>query len=185
MSAAARRWFKRLGGGYSLLLALSLAACLALRGIDVTLEAAGDSLLLVVRLVPIFIGALIVGGLVQALLPRDIIGRWLGSESGIKGLAIGSVAGLLTPGGPFIAFPLVIALFNAGADIGALMAFVTAWATMGLHRIVIWDMPLLGFDIAALRFLVSIPLPLIAGWVARRIAPAIMSPDALLPGGDD
>jgi hypothetical protein len=40
---------------------------------------------------------------------------------------------------------------------------------MGLQRILIWDVPFMGAEFAMLRFIVCIPLPVIAGLIARRL----------------
>lgn len=182
MRGTLRRWFSRLGGWYSMLLLVSLALCWQMKGSEVVADSVEESTLLIVELLPVYAGVLLAGGFAQALLPRDLIARWLGTESGFKGLAIGALAGLITPGGPFVAFPMVLALFNAGADVGALLAFLSSWAMLGLHRFVIWDVPLLGFDIAMLRFIVCLPLPLLAGWLARGLRPLFSSPTGPVPG---
>ena len=41
---------------------------------------------------------------------------------GMKGILIASAAGAISPGGPFINFPLVAALYQAGAGVGAPLA---------------------------------------------------------------
>jgi uncharacterized membrane protein YraQ (UPF0718 family) len=80
------------------------------------------------------------------------------------------VAGALTPGGPFASFPLVVALFEAGAGYGAAVAYLTAWTGISLQRAIVWEWPLLGPEITIVRNLVSIPLPIIAGLIARALA---------------
>ncbi|MCB1743899.1 MAG: hypothetical protein KDK91_26230, partial [Gammaproteobacteria bacterium] len=46
------------------------------------------------------------------------------------------------------------------------ITFLTAWATLGFHRILMWEMPLMGPQFALVRYLSSLPLPLLAGLVA-------------------
>jgi uncharacterized membrane protein YraQ (UPF0718 family) len=101
----------------------------------------------------------------------------MGAESGWRGLAIASLAGIATPGGPIAAFPLVLVLAQAGADRGALVAFTTAWALNGFQRILVWEVPLLGPEFALLRFLAGLPLPLLAGWIARLLPIAWTPPE--------
>jgi len=78
--------------------------------------------------------------------------------------------GAVTPGGPFAAFPIVYALFLAGADIGAVVAYLTGWSVLALHRVIIWELPLLGPEFAIVRLLASLPLPILAGAIARLLA---------------
>ena len=97
----------------------------------------------------------------------------MGEKSGFSGLIFATLAGVITPGGPFTSFPIVFALWVAGADIGALVAYIAAWSLIGVYRLVIWEIPMMGLDLSILRFLVSIPLPLIAGLAARRLVQLI------------
>ena len=113
--------------------------------------------------------ALSIASLVWFILPRDRIAGLVGSESGLKGLLIATAAGTITPGGPASAFSLLAAFAASGADRGALVTYITAWGTMGLQRVLVWDVPFLGAEFTLLRFVLSIPLPLRAGLIARRL----------------
>ena len=79
------------------------------------------------------------------------------------------MAGALTPGGPSSAYPLLAVLGASGADRGAMVAYITSWAILGMQRVLIWDVPFLGAEFAILRTLVSLPLPILAGLIARNI----------------
>lgn len=111
---------------------------------------------------PLLLG-FIVAGLITVLMPSDVIGRYLGAESGIAGLVIATVAGILTPGGPYIQFPIVAALFRSGAGPGPLAAYLTAWSLIPLNRTLVWEIPFLGAPFALVRLLVSVALPLLIG----------------------
>ena len=52
-----------------------------------------------VQVLPLLLFAFLVAGMVQALLPHDLVARWIGPESGARGIWIGAAAGGLTPGG--------------------------------------------------------------------------------------
>lgn len=132
------------------------------RGVD-----AGWALLQMVA--PAVVCGLVLSAALRQLVPPGALARWMGSESGLRGLVVATAAGLAMPGGPIAAFPVVLVLAQAGADRGALIAFVLSWALNGFQRIVIWELPVLGPDFAILRFLVGLPLPLIAGLIARRL----------------
>lgn len=147
--------------------ALAAIACYSFRGKQAVIEGlheAGTQLGGIV--VQLFCG-IVVASAISVLVPRDKVRGWLGSESGARGLVIASALGAIMPGGPFASFPLVLALAKAGADIGALIAFLTAWAALSISRLLIWEIPLLGFDFGMLRLVASLPLPLLAGFLAR------------------
>jgi uncharacterized membrane protein YraQ (UPF0718 family) len=105
----------------------------------------------------------LLAGLITVVVPADLIGRWIGEGSGFGGVVIATVAGLLTPGGPFLQFPLVAALGRGGAGIGPLAAYLTAWSLLGLNRTIVWEIPLLGGTFTIARWAISIALPLIVG----------------------
>jgi uncharacterized membrane protein YraQ (UPF0718 family) len=111
--------------------------------------------------------ALLIAGFIQVLLPRERVARWLGDQAGLKAVAIAAGAGMVTPGGPMTSFPLVNALHQAGSGRSALVAYLTSWSTLGLQRIMSWELPLMGVEFAAVRFLASLPLPFVAGLVCR------------------
>lgn len=123
----------------------------------------------ILTMVPRIIFAIMLAGFLGAVLPRERLSRVLGKHSGLLGMVIASAAGTITPGGPASAFPILAILGAAGADRGIMIAYITAWATLGIQRIVMWDMSLMGPDFTVLRVLVSLPVPILAGLIARRI----------------
>lgn len=132
---------------------------------------------------PRIVFALMMAGFMTVLLPREALSRLLGRHTGLLGMSIASFAGLLTPGGPASAFPLLAIMGAAGADRGIMIAYITAWATLGIQRIVMWDLPLMGPDFTLLRIAVSLPLPIIAGLIARRIPITIEMKEEFLATG--
>ena len=57
---------------------------------------------MVLEILPLLLCAFLVAGMVQVLLPRELIAKWVGAESGFRGILIGTVAGGLSPGGPYV-----------------------------------------------------------------------------------
>ena len=47
------------------------------------------------------------------------------------------------------------------------MAYLTGWSLLALHRLVAWEMPILGLRFSLVRYAVSIVLPVVAGVAAR------------------
>jgi uncharacterized membrane protein YraQ (UPF0718 family) len=114
---------------------------------------------------PRMAAALLISGFIQVLVPHELVTRWLGAGAGVKGVFVATGVGALTPGGPMLAFPLVLVLRNAGASTAALITFLTAWATLGFHRILMWELPLLGTEFSLVRYLSSVPLAIAAGLI--------------------
>ncbi len=154
---------------FAALAVASGAACFTVGGKAAVVEALVGDVDLFVFLLPRIGAAVLLAAFLQVLVPRDLVAAWIGEKSGLRGMVIASLAGMLTPGGPMAAFPLVVALHASGADRGALVAYVTAWSLLGVQRLLIWEIPLLGGEFVVLRFIVSALLPLVAGLIARQL----------------
>lgn len=137
-------------------------------------DAVADTLVAAVRLfagiAPALVAGLVLAALLDELVPRAAVTRRLGAGSGVGGLAVASAAGAATPGGPAALFALAAGLRRAGADLGTVVAYVTGWSLLGVARLIIWELPMLGAGFAASRVVVSLPLPLVAGALARMVA---------------
>ena len=126
----------------------------------------GDVGLMAYMMPKVFAGC-VIGALVALLLPREVVTRWVGAESGWLGFAIAFLAAVILPGNPLTIFPVAGALLIAGADIGAVVVFITTWALIGYQRALVWELPFLGVDFMLWRIIVSLPIPFIAGILAR------------------
>ena len=145
------------------------AACISLKGAKAAQAAFANDFWMLMQVLPRVCVALTIAALIWFMLPRKALSNLLGKETGILALVIAAIAGAITPGGPSSAYALLAVLGAAGADRGALIAFIASWATLGLQRILVWDVPFLGSDFALLRIMVSLPFPIIAGLIARAL----------------
>lgn len=125
----------------------------------------------------VLMGMLLVGFL-TVLIPKDSIARALGEGSGLRGLAMAAAAGALLPGGPWVIMPLMLTVARSGADAGACVAFALGWGTIGLNRLLVWEMPFFGLEMGGLRVLMALPLPIIAGLLIRKYFPLTALPAA-------
>jgi len=114
---------------------------------------------------PRMVPALILAGLMQVLVPQEVVARYFGRAAGFRALAIATVAGALTPGGPMVSVPLLVAAANSGAGTPSLVAYMTAWSLFGVQRIIAWEAPLMGWHFVSVRVAASIALPVLAGWL--------------------
>lgn len=114
----------------------------------------------------VFAGSLI-GAFITLMLPRELVTRFVGAESGFSGILVAAAFGVILPGGPFTIYPIAAAFLAIGADAGAAIAFITSWTLLGYNRALIWEMPFFGFDFVAWRVFAAIPLPIIVGVLGR------------------
>jgi uncharacterized membrane protein YraQ (UPF0718 family) len=123
------------------------------------------------RVLPLIAVALPMSALVAALVPPGLAASWIGTDSGLRGVLVASAVGAFIPGGPVVTFPLVLTFIQAGAGAAQLVALITAWAILALHRILTWEWPLLGPRFVAIRLLSGFCLPLLAGLLAMALLP--------------
>jgi uncharacterized membrane protein YraQ (UPF0718 family) len=153
------------------ILALALAATgLAYYvGPAVARDGATTAVSLFVSVLPNLLAGFLLGGMVQVLLPPDVVAHYIGEESGFRGLVLATLAGILTPGGPYVQFPLVASLWKAGTGVGPLTAYLTAWSLLGFQRILVWEAPILGWRFVIMRTVSALSAPILVGWLAGAI----------------
>ncbi len=126
----------------------------------------GGTLLL--RVFPLLIAAFLTAGLIQALFSEQAVSRWLGRESGWRGLLLACLGGALIPGGPYVYYPIAGALLNSGAGLGVLVAFVTAKNLWSISRLPV-EFALLGAQLTVARFLATLAIPPLLGYLAEAL----------------
>jgi uncharacterized membrane protein YraQ (UPF0718 family) len=128
----------------------------------------GGTLLL--QILPLLIFAFIIAGMVPVLVPTELISRWIGAESGIRGILIGTVVGGLMPGGPYVCLPIAAGLLRVGASVGTMVAFITAWSLWAVSRLPL-DIAILGWQFTLIRLACTFFFPPIAGLIANVLFP--------------
>lgn len=134
----------------------------ALRGRVVLVQGLREATVDFLRLLPRLALGVIGSGFIAETVPQGLIVQWLGPDSGVLGLGIATVAGALTPGGPVVGFAIGAAALKGGAAMPQVIAYATAWALFALHRLLVWEMPMMPARLVWLRALVSLPLPFLA-----------------------
>lgn len=120
--------------------------------------------------------AILAAGFISQILPEDIVAEWLGDSAGWQGILIGIAVGPFFPGGPLVIMPLLLALLKAGASVPALIALLTAASTWGVHRIFMFEIPMMGGRFTALRLISSIAIPPLAGLLAALLVQILGPP---------
>jgi len=147
-------------------LAVGLAWFSYWQGKDYHIEGTKTAAVMVVQVLPLLFFAFVVAAIVQSYIPKDTLSAWVGVKSGWRGLLVGTVAGGFCPGGPFVTMPIALVLVRAGAGVGTIVAFLTAWSLWGISRLPI-ELGFLGWKLAAIRFGTTFFFPPIAGALAH------------------
>jgi uncharacterized membrane protein YraQ (UPF0718 family) len=133
-----------------------------LAGLKLGAKSIWDNLLLL-------LASFAVAGLVQVLIPKGFISRWLGTEAGFKGILLGCIAGGLLPGSPYSVFPVVASFYAAGASISTIVSFITAWSLWSVSRLPL-EVGIIGPKLTLIRFLSTLIFPPIAGIIAQLLS---------------
>ncbi len=147
-----------------------LAFVVAMRGRVLLNDGLREGLGEFLRLLPRICVGVIGSGFIAEVVPKALVAPWLGPESGLLGVVIATLGGALTPGGPVVGFSIGAAALKSGAGAPQVIAYSTAWALYAIHRLVIWEVPLMPARVVWLRAAVSLPLPFIAAATAMLLA---------------
>lgn len=129
----------------------------------------GGGATMLLRFGLLIVVSFLAAGLAETLVPRGWIRAHLGGEAGLRGIALAAGAGVLTPSGPYVAIPIAVALLRSGAGMPAIVAYISAWGLLALHRLIAWEIPLLGIRFALTRWVLCCLLPIVAGLLARAL----------------
>lgn len=121
---------------------------------------------ILLQVTPLLVFVFIIAGVIQYILPVETVARWVGTESGFRGILIGTAAGGITPGGPMVSMPIAAGLLQSGAGIGTMVAFMTGWSLWAFSRIPL-EVGLMGWKFTAIRIACTFFFPIIAGLLAN------------------
>jgi len=121
---------------------------------------------LLMQILPLLVFAFIVAGMVQTLVPTEMISKWIGTESGFRGILIGTVVGGFMPGGPYISLPIAAGLLRVGASVGTMVALLTGWSLLAFTRLPL-EVGIMGWQFTLIRLACTFIFPPIAGLIAN------------------
>ncbi len=125
-----------------------------------------SALKMTVQILPMLIFAFIIAGMIQVLLSQEVVSKWVGAESGLHGILIGTIAGGLSPGGPYVSLPVAVGLLRAGAGVGTMVAYLTAWSLWAIARLPM-EFGILGWKLTLIRLVCTFFFPPVAGFLAQ------------------
>ena len=133
-------------------------------------EATVEGLTTLVKFLPVLSFALVAAACLVYLVPPEFVAKWVGKDSWIKGIMIGSVAGMIVPpGGPIVVYAIVAGLIKSGAGYASMVSFVTAYNLLAVHRFP-FELTMVGWKFLALRALSVIVLAPLACFLAIGVA---------------
>jgi len=123
------------------------------------------------ELIMILPALMIIIGLFSVWIPKEFVVKHMGKSSGIKGMAIAFVLGMLPTGPLYIAFPMAVALLKKGAKISNIIIFISAWACIKLPQELV-EIQFLGINFTLLRLALTLVFVILMGIVIEKIIEA-------------
>jgi len=111
---------------------------------------------------------MVIIGLFSVWIPKEIVIKYIGKTSGIKGIFLSIVLGMLPTGPLYIAFPMAVALLKKGAKISNIIIFVSAWACIKLPQELV-EIRFMGIEFTLLRLALTIIFVVIMGTIIEKI----------------
>ncbi len=140
---------------FALITALILAAMLlinrelGLKAISIT----GYSFKEMISVIPpIFI----LLGLLDVWVPKETMMKYMGEDSGIKGIVLSFILGSVAAGPLYGAFPVAAVFMKKGVKLSNVLIFIGAWSTTKIPML-LFEISALGARFAITRLLVDIP----------------------------
>lgn len=110
--------------------------------------------------------ALAASSFLAPLVPTSSVGPLIGPDSGVPGVLLACVFGGMIPGGPSVTFPLALMIWQMGAGEAQMVALLAGWSIYAIHRIVSYELPVMGPRFVAIRIASAAILPPLAGFIA-------------------
>lgn len=115
---------------------------------------------------PIFIFV----GLLDSWVSKETIIRYMGENSGIKGVLMALFLGSAAAGPLYVAFPIANLLLKKRAKLTYILFFLGVWSTTKLP-ILLYEISYMGLKFTAIQVGVSLPLFLLFSLIIEKILP--------------
>jgi len=134
---------------------------IGMRALDISLYTFKEMLSVIP---PIFI----LLGLLDVWVPREILIRYMGDDSGVKGTLLAVLVGSAAAGPLYGAFPVAAVFMRKGVKFSNILIFIGAWSTTKIP-LVLFEASTLGPKFALTRLLIDIPGIIIIAFILSKI----------------
>lgn len=120
-----------------------------------------------VEMVVILIPVAVLIGLFEVWVPKQLIGKYLGRESGWKGIVLSFLFGMAPTGPLYAAFPIAGMLLQKGASPLNVVVFLNAWAAIKIPQLLV-ETKFLGPNFMLVRLASTVPSAVLMGWLIQK-----------------
>lgn len=132
-----------------------------------TFSIAGSSFRQMLMVLP---AIMILLGLMDVWVPREIMIRYMGEDSGWAGIAFAILIGSLAAGPMYAAFPFTTVLLRKGVKFSNIIIFMSAWCVTKIPTF-IFELTALGYKFTVTRLLINLPGIILMGYMIERMLP--------------
>ena len=115
---------------------------------------------------PIFI----LVGLLDVWVPKETIIRYMGEDSGWKGILMALFLGSAAAGPLYVAFPITALLLRKRARLAYILFFLGVWSTTKLP-ILLYEISYMGLKFTAIHVAVGLPFFLLFSMIIEKVMP--------------
>lgn len=150
---------------FILVVFVNILLCLTIPEIGKTsVKNSFDFFLEVLKILP---PVMILMGLLEVWVSREIVEAHLGIESGLRGAFISILLGSVAAGPLFAAFPIALSLKHKGVRTANVVIFLGSWATIKVPMLLM-ESSFIGVRFALLRLVITIPFILGIGYLMEK-----------------
>ena len=111
---------------------------------------------------------MVIMGLFSVFVSKELVVKYLGKTSGIKGILLAVFFGALPTGPLYIAFPLAVALKSKGASLSNIVIFLSAWACIKIPQELV-ELQFLGLNFMVARLVLTIVFVILIGLLIEKL----------------
>jgi uncharacterized membrane protein YraQ (UPF0718 family) len=120
-----------------------------------------------VEMMVILIPIAVLIGLFEVWVPKQLIGKYLGHESGWKGIVLAILFGAAPTGPLYVAFPIAAMLMKKGASQLNIIILLNTWAAMKIPQLLV-EAKFLGISFVLVRVALTVPSTILMGWLIQK-----------------
>lgn len=107
-------------------------------------------------------------GLLDIWVPRETMIKFMGRDSGIKGVLLAILFGSIAAGPLYAAFPITALFIKKGVRFSNVMIFLGAWCTTKIPTL-LFELSALGYKYTFTRMFVNLPFIILIGYLIEFI----------------
>ena len=109
-------------------------------------------------------------GLMDVWIPRETMIKYMGENSGIKGVSLAMLIGSIAAGPMYAAFTFTKVLLKKGVKFSNIIIFMNAWCVTKISTLM-FEFSSLGYKFTLARLLIDIPGVIIMGYLVQILMP--------------